>query len=159
MSAIKYLGAVCAAFCLGTVVPTAHGEESREAVIVTLSRGALRGEGLQHVPPYRKEVTVAGLQQISARELFSGGFVVDVWETQDGGTLLLKNYPFDQFVHVLSGNTTLKSNDGSLRSFVAGESFVIPKGFNGTWTVSKGFREMLIIESKSLKDGIGQFEQ
>ena len=102
---------------------------------------------------------MAGLQQMSACELFSGGFVVDVWETQDGGTLLLKNYPFDQFVRVLSGKTTVKSKAGSLRTFVAGESFVIPKGFNGTWTVSKGFREMLIIESKSLKDGIGQFEQ
>lgn len=90
--------------------------------------------------------------------MFAGAITIDVWATQDGGTLLIRDYPFDQYVRVLEGSTTLKSTDGALRSFAAGESFVLPRGFSGTWTLSKGFRELLVIESKSLKQGIGQFE-
>jgi len=133
-------------------------EPAAPVAVVALPHEALKGEGLEAVPPYRKELTLAGLQQMSARELFNGAIVIDVWETQDGGTLLLKDYPFDQYVQVLAGSTTLKSNDGVSRTFVAGDAFVVPRGFKGTWTLSNGFRELLIIESKSLQEGIGQFE-
>ncbi len=68
------------------------------------------------------------------------------------------NYPFDQYVQVLAGSTTLKSNDDSSSTFVAGDEFVVPRGFKGTWTLSPGFRELLIIETKSLQEGIGQFQ-
>lgn len=125
---------------------------------IGLDRNILRGVGLQPIAPYKKELTVSGLQKLSTHELFSGAFVVVVWETQDGGTLLLKDYPFDQYVQVLHGSTTLKSTAGFSRSFVTGDSFVVPRGFKGTWTLSEGFRELLIIESKTLKEGIGQFE-
>lgn len=135
----------------------AIAETSTAVGVVALPHDALQGKGLETVPPYRKELTLAGLQQMSARELFNGAVVIDVWETQDGGTLLLKDYPFDQYVQVLAGSTTLKSNDGSSRTFVAGDAFVVPRGFKGTWTLSPGFRELLIIETKSLQEGIGQF--
>lgn len=133
----------------GTAAPVA---------VVALPHEGLQGKGLEAVPPYRKELRLAGLQQVSAREIFNGAIVIDVWETQDGGTLLLKNYPFDQYVQVLAGTTTLNTNDGSSRTFVTGDAFVVPRGFKGTWTLSQGFRELLIIESKSLQEGIGQFE-
>jgi hypothetical protein len=123
-----------------------------------MDASALRGVGLQRVAPYRKEITLSGLQRLSASQLFDGAITIDVWETQDGGTLLLKDYPFDQYVHVLRGWTTLVPAGGQARTFAASDSFVLPRGFRGTWTLSKGFREILIIESKSLKDGLGQFE-
>ena len=131
---------------------------SNNVAPIGLERNVIRGVGLEPIAPYKTELTVSGLQKLSAHELFSGAFTIDVWETQDGGRLLLKDYPFDQYVQVLHGSTTLTSNAGSSRSFVAGDSFVVPRGFKGTWTLSKGFREILIIESKTLKEGIGQFE-
>jgi uncharacterized cupin superfamily protein len=148
------LPAVAAVFC----VAVAAIAQAASPPIVALDHKAFRGEGLERVPPYKKELTLAGMQQLSARELFSGAFVVDIWASKDGGTLLLRDYPFDQYVHVLQGKTTLTTKEGVSRSFSSGDSFVIPRGFKGTWMVSKGFREVLIIESKSLKEGIGEFE-
>ncbi|HWG71834.1 MAG TPA: cupin domain-containing protein [Steroidobacteraceae bacterium] len=126
--------------------------------VVSLDRNTLRGEGLERIPAYKKELTVSGMQQLSTRELFSGAFIVDVWASKDGGTLLLKDYPFDQYVQVLQGTTKLVTEEGAARFFAMGDSFVVPRGFRGTWTVSKDFREVLIIESKSLEEGIGEFE-
>ena len=139
------------------VLCTSHASEAPVAP-VAMDATVLRGMGLQRVAPYRKEITLSGLQRLSASQLFEGAITIDVWETQDGGTLLLKDYPFDQYVHVLHGSTTLTPAGGRARSFAAGDSFVLPRGFRGIWTVSKGFREILIIESKSLKEGISQFE-
>jgi uncharacterized cupin superfamily protein len=59
---------------------------------------------------------------------------------------------------VLAGTTTLDSDDGTSSTFGVGDHFVLPRGFSGKWTVSKGFREVLIIESTSLAAGIGKFE-
>ena len=136
-----------------------YADELKIVAPVAIPQEALKGEGLEAVPSYRAELTLAGLQQLSARELFRGAIVIDVLETQDGGTLLLKDYPFDQYVQVLAGTTTLKSIDGSSRTFVAGDSFVVPRGYKGEWTLSKGFREVLIIETRTLQEGVGQFEK
>ena len=151
-------GLACLVTILGAVFVHTSTGQARGPTAVTLDRNVLHGQGLDRIAPYKKEVTISGMQQMSARELFKGAFVVDVWETQDGGTLLLKNYPFDQFVQVLQGTTTLISSGGVSRSYAAGDLFVVPRGFNGTWTVSRGFREILIIEAESLQAGIGQFE-
>ena len=123
-----------------------------------MPREAVEGGGLEAIASYRTELTLAGMQQLSAQELFSGAIVMDVWETQDGGTLLLRDYPFDQYVHVLAGTTTLESDRRDVAHVRRRRSFVVPRGFNGEWTVSKGFREVLIIESTSLAAGIGRFE-
>lgn len=150
------LGLLLAILTLGAAPLAA--EVPAPSKVVPLPREALEGRGLQAIAPYRKELTLAGMQQLSAQELFSGAFVVDVWESQDGGTLLLRDYPFDQYVHVLAGTTTLDSDDGTSSTFGVGDHFVLPRGFSGKWTVSKGFREVLIIESTSLAAGIGRFE-
>lgn len=149
---------ICAIALLVSGVMGPNVASSASPTPVAISHEIVNGKKLEPVAPYKKEVTVSGMQKLAISELFSGAFVVDVFESQDGGTLLLKDYPFDQFVQVLKGTTTLASQDGSSYTYVAGESFVVPRGFNGTWTTSKGFREMLIIEAKSLKEGIGQFE-
>jgi uncharacterized cupin superfamily protein len=70
----------------------------------------------------------------------------------------LVNYHVDQFVQVLSGTTSLTDSAGITRSFSAGETFVLPRGFNGTWVLSAHYRHLIILEPKQLQAGMAQFE-
>lgn len=159
------LGRVCTAGLLLVAVfnvanaaePPAPAAAAAPAV-VAFPPDALAGAGLVAIPPYNKAVTISGLQKLSARELFSGAFVAFVWATEDGGSMRLKDNPFDQLAQVLAGTATLTGADGTVRQFTVGESYVVPKGYSGTWTLTPGYRHIILVETRQLQAGIAQFE-
>lgn len=59
-------------------------------------------------------------------QFFSG-----VWESTIGKWSI--NYTEHEFVHMLEGKAILTASDGTAETFVAGDSFVVPAGFSGTW--------------------------
>jgi uncharacterized cupin superfamily protein len=153
-----------AGLLLLAMLPVAHAAEPptpappSTVAVVAFPPDALGGAGLVAIPPYNKAVTIAGLQKLSARELFSGAFVAFVWATEDGGSMRLVDNPFDQLAQVLAGTATLTGADGTVRQFTVGESYVVPKGYSGTWTLTPGYRHVILVETKQLQAGIGQFE-
>ena len=58
-------------------------------------------------------------------------------------------YPYDEFVLVLEGEVTLTSLDGEKQTYGVGESFLVPKGWQGTWDMPFKFREMIIVETRA----------
>ena len=64
-------------------------------------------------------------------------------------TVRTRNFPFDEFVYVLSGKAVLTDETGYAQSFVAGDSFVMRKGFSGTWEEVGVYRELVVIMSES----------
>jgi hypothetical protein len=66
-------------------------------------------------------------------------------------TRVQKPYPWDQFVVVLSGKAILTDSAGTAHSFVAGDSFVVPKGFTGTWQDFGVYRELVVIWGTAAK--------
>ena len=52
---------------------------------------------------------------------------------------------------VLEGEVTLTSRDGEKQTYKVGESFVVPKGWQGTWDMPSKFREMIIVETRAWK--------
>jgi len=44
-------------------------------------------------------------------------------------------YTETEFCHLLAGRVRLTSTDGVTQEFGVGDSFVVPAGFEGTWTV------------------------
>lgn len=60
------------------------------------------------------------------------GLHVGIWEGEPG-TLQLTNYPFDEYCLIVAGELVITSTDGPPQVFRPGDSFVIPKGFSGTW--------------------------
>ena len=81
--------------------------------------------------------------------------IVEVYE--DDPTTLQFDEPFlfDEFVTVLSGKVILKGADGVSQEFVAGESFVVPKGFTGTYQMLGNFRELIVIERQAYEKTYG----
>jgi len=88
-----------------------------------------------------------------AYEVFVGEFTMYVYQS-DPGTLNFKDYPFDEYVHLLSGTAVLTDADGKAQEFNAGDSFIVPTGFTGSWELRGDYRELFMIETKSLAVGL-----
>lgn len=59
---------------------------------------------------------------------------------------------FDEFIHVLEGTLILTDKNGHAQRFEAGDFLVMPKGFSGTWETLGNYRELVVIEAKTLAE-------
>ncbi len=62
-----------------------------------------------------------------------GRFFAGRWASTTGAWRV--RYTEHEFCHVLSGRMRIVSRDGAEWTFGAGDSFVVPAGFEGTWEV------------------------
>lgn len=58
-------------------------------------------------------------------------FFAGIWESTRGKWPI--SYSENEFVHMLAGEAVLTAEDGTAESVRAGDSFVVPAGFKGTW--------------------------
>ena len=68
---------------------------------------------------------------------------VGVWEAGIG-KLTLSNFPFTEYVLMISGKVIVTAKDGNSNTFEAGDTFVIPKGFTGTWDVKERMKKQIV---------------
>ena len=73
-------------------------------------------------------------------ESADGRFIAGIWQSTPYAEAF-DGYPGDEFCQVLSGKVTLTDADGNESTFVAGESYVVPKGFKGTFRVVETMRK------------------
>jgi len=84
-------------------------------------------------------------EKITFEDKHSGDVLVQigVWEAGAGKTTL-KNFPFTEYVLMISGSVIVTEEDGTSRSFVAGDTFVIPKGWSGIWDVQERMKKQIV---------------
>ncbi|WP_062354883.1 cupin domain-containing protein [Pseudoxanthomonas mexicana] len=70
-------------------------------------------------------------------------FHCGVWEGDVGRWRV--HYTEHEFCHLLSGRVRLRGDDGSDVLLQAGQSFVVPAGFTGTWEVQEAARKLYAI--------------
>jgi uncharacterized cupin superfamily protein len=71
------------------------------------------------------------------------GNKVAFWESEPG-VLKAVNYPMDEFIYVLEGHLVTTDADGTQREFHAGDTFVLPKAWVGTWDMKTHFKKLLV---------------
>ncbi len=82
--------------------------------------------------------------------LFRGAeLIVEVYEDDAYKMALSEPFPHDEYIYVLSGELSLTDTAGVKRTYAAGDSLVIPKGFTGIWQTRGIFRELVVIERKA----------
>jgi uncharacterized cupin superfamily protein len=75
-------------------------------------------------------------------------FFAGVWSATRGCWRI--EYTEHEFCHLLEGRVLLTSSMGERWEFGAGDSFVVPAGFSGTWEVLQDCRKLYaIFESNS----------
>lgn len=60
-------------------------------------------------------------------------FFTGIWRSEPGKWKV--TYTEEEFCYLLEGTSILTSTDGQALTVKAGDSFVIPRGFMGTWEV------------------------
>lgn len=66
-----------------------------------------------------------------------------VWEADVSKTRLI-DYPFTEYVLMISGRLVVINDDGSQNEFTAGDTFVMPKGFTGIWDIRERMKKQHI---------------
>jgi len=79
-----------------------------------------------------------------------------IYEASDG-VIRLTDLPYDEHARLLKGTAILTSVDGKVHEFRAGDTFVVPKGWNGTWEFKDGYREEITFETESLNQAMKTF--
>jgi uncharacterized cupin superfamily protein len=89
---------------------------------------------------------LAGAPEATTRNFFEssdGRFFAGIWESTRGKWKV--NYTEQEFVHMLSGEAILTSEQGKTEKVRAGDSFVVPAGFRGTWESLGDVRKLYAI--------------
>jgi len=72
-----------------------------------------------------------------------------VWECSPC-TEEIVDYPYDQCCFVLQGEMIITDRSGHTETFVPGEALMIPRGFNGSWTMTEHYRNFFVtVEPKA----------
>ena len=91
----------------------------------------------------------SGTPEESARELFNDGRVqIGVWACTPGAFPAAKD-GITEHMHILDGDATLHSDDGTSVELRAGVSVVTPDGWTGRWEVRQTVRKIYTIWSTS----------
>lgn len=96
-------------------------------------QGALP-EPQRYRPP--AERIVSGDPAQAATNLFQsadGRFNSGIWEAERGKWHVV--FTESEFCYLLAGVIVVRGDDGSERTFKAGDAFVSPAGFTGTWEI------------------------
>jgi uncharacterized cupin superfamily protein len=89
---------------------------------------------------------LAGNPEQMARNYFSdsgGRFFAGVWESTPGRWRV--QYTENEFCHLTRGLIRISDASGQQWSFKAGDSFVSPAGFSGTWEVIEPTAKLYVI--------------
>ena len=117
--------------------------------IIPLYPEAVKKESLDEIPPYPEDKVLRGSQKHWMKILRQGEVLISVYESTPALIDIKEPFPYDEYVHVLEGEVTLTHIDGKKQTFKVGDSFLVPKGFLGTWDMTEHFREMVVVETKA----------
>jgi len=97
--------------------------------IVDFRRGAAPVDGV-----IEADKLLAGAPRTTLANHYSDGsqrFHCGTWGSTPGRWRV--SYSEHEFCYLLAGRVRLTSDDGSSTEFAAGDAFVVPAGFSGTW--------------------------
>jgi uncharacterized cupin superfamily protein len=60
------------------------------------------------------------------------------------GSVSFESWPYTELCVMLSGRVRVEADDGSSAEFGAGECFMIPQGFRGTWITLEATRKVFV---------------
>ena len=137
------------ALFLATVSLGAHAAPE----ILPLDADELSQMELESIPPFPAEVVLEGESENWESVIHQGDFVVSVFEASPAVIDISEPFPYDEFVLVLEGEVTLTNIEGGTRTYNPGDTFLVPKGWMGTWDMPVKYREMIVIETDALLAG------
>ncbi|MEM9386565.1 MAG: cupin domain-containing protein [Pseudomonadota bacterium] len=94
----------------------------------------------------------SGVLGNSESTLFEGDNTVAVWDAGPAKLTLEEPLPYDEFVVVLEGELVLTDDSGHSMTYKAGDMFMLPKGFKGTWDMTQSYRELIVVDTQAYNE-------
>jgi uncharacterized cupin superfamily protein len=141
---MKYLGFMLALFAAAVAM-----QAKAEPVVLPLNPDQMRELALDSIPPWPPETVLKGTNEHWQKELYRGEVAVTIYESMPALLDVSDPFPYDEYVFVLEGEVTLTSLEGSKQTHREGDSFLVPKGWRGTWDMPVKYREMIVVETKA----------
>jgi hypothetical protein len=102
------------------------------------------GPGETYQPPAEKLLSGDARQTVWQQYADgSGKFFVGVWQGEVGKWKV--QYTEEEYCQILQGISVITDSNGSASTVVAGDRFVLPRGFAGTWEVIEATRKLYVI--------------
>jgi uncharacterized cupin superfamily protein len=117
--------------------------------VLSLKPDQMRELKLDSIPPWPPETVIKGTNEHWQKELHRGEVSVTIYESMPALLDVSDPFPYDEYVHVLEGEVTLTSLEGGKQTHREGDSFLVPKGWRGTWDMPVKYREMIVVETKA----------
>ena len=135
-------------FVFLTILSRMSTPDNAEVDVLPLNPASLREIALESIPPWPEEMVLSGTNQHWQKVLHEGEFVVALYEAMPAVIDIPEPYPYDEYVRVLEGSVVLTSSEGERQSYEAGDAFLVPVGWTGTWEMPNRFRELIIVDRK-----------
>jgi uncharacterized cupin superfamily protein len=126
-----------------------------EVSVLGLNADQLREMELESIPPWPDELVLSGTNKHWQKILHLGEFVVVLYESEAAVIDVSYPFPYDEYVLVVEGEVILTSTSGEKQRYGVGESFVVPKGWMGTWDMPVKYREKIVVERKAWDESEG----
>ncbi len=100
-----------------------------------VNRAGPTGTGLPAARHDTSDTNIAGAAHPTAYTAYtdpSGVFTVGVWAC-DAGTLAINDLAIDEACYLLEGEVIITDAKGYSERYVAGDAFLLKRGFVGTW--------------------------
>lgn len=94
-----------------------------------------QGRGLPPTTHDASDTVISGAAHPRAYTAYtdpSGVFTVGVWACE-AGTLAIEDLAIDEACYLIDGEVIISDAHGNTERFVAGEAFLLQRGFVGTW--------------------------
>jgi uncharacterized cupin superfamily protein len=114
-----------------------------------LDADELRAMELERIAPFPAEIILKGESENWEQVLHQGDFVVAVFAASPAIIDINEPFPYDEFVLVLEGEVTLTNVDGGMETYRQGDTFLVRKGWMGTWDMPVKYREMIIVDTQA----------
>ncbi len=117
--------------------------------VLPLLANTLQQAELDNLPPWPEGVVLTGTNAHGQKVLHEGQLVSVLYGAEAALLEVGAPFPYDEYVFVVEGQVILTSKGGSPKTFGVGDSFLVPKGWMGTWDMPVKYREKIIVETKA----------
>ncbi|MBM4192402.1 MAG: cupin domain-containing protein [Gammaproteobacteria bacterium] len=117
---------------------------TRLHIIPFVNESLISSEPSEYRPASDKIISGNPLQRVWSHYSDSTArFSVGIWECEPGAWRI--HYTEDEYCRILAGRSLLTNDEGVVREVIAGDEFIIPRGFTGIWEVLECTRKVYVI--------------
>ena len=131
------------------------GRASGSALPISVDRRLLAGEGLGLGDLSEFDDEGITLEEEAAdfrtHNFHTGNIMVSVYEAGPG-KVRIDGSVYDEFITILEGRLILTPDGGGEYEYQAGDSLVVPKGYQGGWEMPVPYRELIVVDTEFMRD-------